>query len=217
MRKCTSCNINVNSNEDFCPLCQNKLIGQKEEPIFPTKVKLKTNILLKILLFISLVISIICGFIELCITNYLRYSLFVAGGLLSNLVVVYYILKNRHNILKFFGKTGITLITLSLIWYFCTKSTIITNYIIPSICIFELLFNLITFIVLRNNYIVNYLNLMILNIFILIVPILLIIFKCTTFNLLSYICFLLASIVLSGLVIFYFDEIAEELQKLFNL
>lgn len=217
MKKCTNCNINYNTSENFCPLCQNKLIGDCEVLVFPTKIRLASHMLFKILLFITLTISIICGFIELCITNHLKYSLFVIGGLFTNLVVVYHILKNRHNILRFIGKTGVIFIIIALIWYIVTKSMIITNYVIPSICIFELLFNLITFIVLRNKYIINYLSLILINIFILIVPIFLIIFKCTSFNLISYISLVFALIILIGLFIFYFDEIIEELKKLFNL
>lgn len=217
MKKCTSCNIKYNTNEKLCPLCQNKLIGKNNEEIFPTKIRLKTNLLCKILLFITFATSILCGFIELCISNKLKYSLFVIGGLATNLVVINNIIKNRHNILRFIGKTGIMFIIIALIWYFITKSMIITNYIIPSICIFELLFNLITFIILRNNYIINYLSLILINMFILIVPIILILFKCTTFNLISYISFAFALILLIGLFIFYLDEIIEELKKLFNL
>ncbi len=217
MKKCTSCNINYNTSENFCPLCQNKLIGENSEEVFPSKIRLKAHLLFKILLFITLAVSIICGFIELCISNHLKYSLFIIGGLFTNLVIVYHIIKNRHNVLRFIGKTGVIFIIIALIWYFITKSMIITNYIIPSICIFELLYNLITFIVLRNNYIINYLSLILINMFILIIPILLILFKCTSFNLISYISLVFALILLIGLFIFYFDEIIEELKKLFNL
>lgn len=217
MKKCTSCKINYNTNEDFCPLCQNKLIGKNSEEVFPTKIRLKAHLLFKILLFITLTLSIISAFIELCISSHLKYSIFVIGGLFTNLVVIYHIIKNHHNVLKFIGKTGIFSIIVALIWYFVTKSMIITNFIIPSICICELLFNLITFIVLRNNYIINYLSLILLNLFVLIIPILLIILKCTSFNLISYISFAFALILLIGLIIFYFNEIIEELKKIFNL
>ena len=96
MKKCTSCNIKYNTNEKLCPLCQNKLIGKNNEEIFPTKIRLKTNLLCKILLFITFATSILCGFIELCISNKLKYSLFVIGGLATNLVVINNIIKNLY-------------------------------------------------------------------------------------------------------------------------
>ena len=218
MKKCNNCNINFNTDESLCPLCQNILVGNNYEKIFPANIRLKTNsIILKILLFISLVVSIIVGFIELCISKQLHYTWFVLGGLLTNYILIYFILKNKQNILSLFGKYGLTLIILSLIWYIATKNTIITNYIIPSICIFELLFNVITFIVLKTNYLVNYLDIILLNLLLLILPMILILLKCTTFNILSYICFVFALIVLLGLIIFYFNEIKNELKKLFNI
>jgi len=218
MKKCASCNIDFNINENFCPLCQNKLVGNKDSQVFPSNIRLKTNtLILKWLLFISVTISIIVTFIEVYTSQKIWYSLFVIGGLFTNYIVIYYILKFKQDILKLFGKYGLILIILSLIWYIGTKNTFITNFIIPILCILELLFNLITFIVLRRNYIVNYLNLSLLNLLLVVVPIMLIIFKCTTFDILSYICIISALVVLMGLVIFYFDEIKMELKKIFNI
>ena len=218
MKICNNCHIKFNTDETLCPLCQNELVGKNIERIFPINIRLKTNTtILKILLFISLVTSIIVGFIELCISKQLHYTWFVLGGLLTNYILVYFILKNKQNVLNLFGKYGLTLILLSLIWYIATKNTIITNFIIPSICIFELLFNLITFIILKSNYLVNYLNIILLNILLLILPMILILLRCTTFNILSYICFVLALIILLGLIMFYFSEIKNELKKLFNI
>jgi len=201
----------------LCPLCQNKLLGNNEKKIFPTNIRLKTNIfILKWLLFISITLSIITTFVELYITNTIYYSLFIMGGLFTNYLIVYFILKNKENILKLLGKHGLVLIALSLLWYVATRNTIITNYIIPAFCIFELLFNIIAFIVLKNNYLFNYLNLILLNLLLLLVPIILMLFEYTTFNLLPYICFVFGLIVLIGLIIFYFDEIKTELKKIFN-
>lgn len=218
MKKCASCNIDFNTNEELCPLCQNKLTGINKTKVFPTNIRLRTNIIiLKWLLFISIVISIIVTFIEFYTSHKIWYSLFIIGGLFTNYIIIHYILKYKENILKLFGKYGVILITLSLIWYIATKNTFITNFIIPTFCILELLFNVITFIVLRTNYLVKHLNLILLNILLVLVPMALILFKCTTFDILSYISILFALIVLVGLVIFYFDEIKIEMKKIFNI
>lgn len=218
MKKCTNCNIKFNIEEQYCPLCQNKLLGKCTEKVFPSNVRLKTNVfILKLLFFVSLVLIIISGFIELYVSGKIYYSLFIIGGLLTNYIIVYYILKNKENVLNLFGKYGLILIILSFIWYVATKNVIITNYIIPFFSIFELIFNVVSFIILKNNYIVNYLKLILLNILLLILPVILLLFKCTTYNLLSYICFLFALIILVGLIIFYFDEIKMEFKKIFNI
>lgn len=218
MKLCKSCNITFNTKEKLCPLCQNKLLGTVENVVFPSNIRAKTNIfILKWLLFISLTTIIIMSFFEIYLNNVIYYTFFVGGGLLTNYLMTCFILKNKENILKLFGKYGLILIFLALIWFIATKNMIITNYIIPSFCMFELIFNVISFIVLKNNYLVNYLNLMLLNILLLLVPAILILLKCTTFDLLAYICLVLALILLTGLIIFYFDAIKNELKKIFNI
>lgn len=218
MKKCNSCNIKFNTKYKFCPLCQNKLIGNKYEDVFPTnnRQKVKT-LLMKYLLFFSLVVIIIANFIELYIFESIKYSGFLAGVLITNYVIIHFTLKNRKNILGLLGKYGVVLIILSLLWYFWIKSSIIIDYIIPGICICELVFNMIIFIILRSKYVVNYFSIILLNLVILILPLVLILLDLTTNNLLSYICFLLALIMLLWLIIFYFDDIKEELEKFLNL
>ena len=54
MKKCISCNIEFNTNEKFCPLCQNILIGSCSDLRFPTNTRYKANSLIKkIILFFS--------------------------------------------------------------------------------------------------------------------------------------------------------------------
>ncbi len=218
MKKCRECNIYFHTKEELCPLCQNKLVGNCKEKIFPTiTIFREKSLLLKILLFTSLSIIILSTFIELYISNKLCVTIFITGGLLSNYAVIFYILKNRQNVLELIGKNGLFLVTLLILWYLYTKQSVITNYVIPIICLLELGFNSIVFIILRKSYLVNYFKLIILNLILLLIPIILIILGLTTHNLLSYICFALALIVLSGIFIFYFEQVKEELKKIFNV
>ena len=55
------------------------------------------------------------------------------------------------------------------------------------------------------------------NIFLLLLPIGLVLLKQTSNNLMSYICCLLSIISLVGLLIFFFDAIKEEFNKMFNI
>lgn len=218
MKKCNSCNIKFNTKYRFCPLCQNRLIGNQYDDVFPTNRRLKVNaLLMKYILFISLVIVIISCFIELYIYQKINYSHIIAGILMTNYIIIHFTLKNRKNVLSLLGKYGFLLIVISLLWYFWIRSTIIVNYVIPGICICELLFNMTTFIILKSKYVVNYFSIILLNIVILVLPVVLIMLNLTTNNLLSYICFILALIILLWLIIFYYEDIKEELEKFFNL
>lgn len=218
MKNCPNCKIKFNIKENYCPLCQNKLNGTKSNLVFPTNIRLKTNILiLRMILFISVTIIIISGFIELYLKNNINYTVWILGGLITNYLVMYVILKNSQNILKFFEKYGLLLVVLTFLWYLGTRRQIIINYIIPSLCFCELLFNFITAIIIRSNYVVNYLRFILINVFLLILPIIFVLLGFTTSNLLSYICLIFALIVIIGLLIFYYDNIKEELRKLFNI
>ena len=116
-----------------------------------------------------------------------------------------------------FFKYGLIVVILLLMWYFVIKSPIITNYIIPSVCMFELLLNLIVGIVFRKNYLVKYSGHMLVNLILLFVPILLVGLGLTTNNIMAYLCSLFAVISIVGLVIFFYDDIKDELCKIFNV
>lgn len=218
MKNCPSCKIKFNTSEEQCPLCQNLLKGHGSNDVFPTNIKFKTDsAIFKTLLFISAVITILSIFIELYFSNSLKYTMLIFGGLISNLFVVYFILKNNQNVLKMVEKYGLLLVMLTLLWYIATKEVIITNYVIPLLCIFELVFILISFMVMKRNYVVNHLSLILLNIFLQFLPILLVLLGWTTYDFLSYISFVCALIIMVGLLIFFHDEIKSELKKIFDI
>lgn len=218
MKRCSSCNVEFNISDKYCPLCQNILTGECEDIMFPKNIRRKTNsIIIKILLFASIVILLVSGFIELMTIKELKYSYYIGLGLITNFIVVFYILKDYRNMSKILGAYGFIIISLLLIWYAFTKVKIITDYIIPSVCLFELLFNTIMSIILRKNYMVKYSGQIVLNAFLLLVPILLVELDLTSNNLMSYICCLLSIIYIVGLLIFFSDDIKEEFRKIFNV
>lgn len=218
MKSCKNCNIDVSTSKDFCPLCQNKLTGDSSVTIFPENIRFKKNfLLLKILLFSSIVIFTISIFVEQILYSSFKFTFYLGLGLLTNFYIIYFILKNTKNVLKMFGKYGITLLFITLIWYLQTKNKFIPNYVIPTIALFELIFNFITGLVLRGNYFSRYFSIIFLNILLLIVPSILVAVGVTTDPLYSYICLGFAILTISGLTIFCFEQIKEELIKMFNL
>lgn len=218
MKKCNSCNIEFNTNEKLCPLCQNILIGETTDVILAPNIRYKTNsLILKTILFISIVIFLICAFIEFNISKQFSWVNYVGLGLITNFLIIYLILKNSQNIYKVFVRYGFIIVLLLIMWYLYTKTTIITNYIIPIICLLELLFNVFIGIILRKNYLVKYSGQIIMNIFLCLVPIILVKLEFTTNNILSYICSLCSIITIIGLLIFFYDDIKEELSKIFNI
>ncbi|MGN1336971.1 MAG: DUF6320 domain-containing protein [Candidatus Coprovivens sp.] len=218
MKKCHSCKIEFNTSSKYCPLCQNVLVGEAKEIIFPKNIKLQTNsLIMRILLFCSLVMFTISCFIELMIIKHVHISLYVGLGLITNYIIIYYILRNSNNTYRMFARYGLLIIILLLIWYYVTGFKIFTNYIIPIVSISELIFNFIVVIIVRRNYLVKYTSTILMNLFLLIIPMIFVELKMTTNNVLSYVCCLFAIISIIGLLVFFFDDIKEELSKLFNI
>lgn len=218
MKKCNSCDILFNTTEKLCPLCQNKLSGECNNPVYAKNIRSTTNtLLLKILLFSSIAICIITSFFELYFSGIINYNIYIYLGFFTNFCIMNFIIKNSRNILKMFIMYGLILIVLILIWYYVTRLALITNYIIPIIALFELGFNLVTGIILKKNYLIKYFSLILINIILLVLPVILVSFGLTTNNLMSYICLVCALITISGLLIFFFDDIKEEICKIFNI
>lgn len=217
MKKCDKCNVSFNIDDNYCPLCNNKLSGTCEDIIFPKdNNELTRSLLLKTVLTVSILIFVISFITEMYFLNTFSISFLVVGFLIANYILIYYVLRNFDNILELIGKNGILVNILLILLFLYTRDDIITDFIIPLVCIFELIFNLIAFLILKKKYIFNYLKVFLLNICLLFIPLLLTIFNWSTSNYLSYLCFVFGLVSLGATVIFYFDELKEELKKIFN-
>ena len=165
MKKCHGCDINFNISSNTCPLCQNVLEDGSYETHFPSNIRRKTtNLITKILLFSSLNFLIIFGFIEFLITKNFHISFYILLGLVTNYIILSIIFKNLQNVLRIFSRYILVVIILLLIWFWVTKGHVITNYIIPSVCLFGVIFDFIVVLVLHKNYFVKYSSQIILNI-----------------------------------------------------
>ena len=96
MRICKKCNLKIKTDSDICPLCQNKLIGKKEENVFPLipNIYKKYFTFFKILLFISFIISLLCITVDLMINKY-HFSLFVILGFIFLLSFIFPNIQNK--------------------------------------------------------------------------------------------------------------------------
>lgn len=217
MKKCNKCNISYNIDDKYCPLCNNILTGNCEDTIFPKdNYYITRSLLLKTILMVSILIMIISLITEIYFMKKISLSLLIGGFLIANYILIYYVLKNFDNILELIGKNGVLINILLIVLFLYTKDKTITNYIIPLLCIFELIFNLVAFLILRKKYIFNYLKLFLLNICLLFIPLLLDILKWSTYKYFSYLCFVFGLVSLGTILIFYYDELWEELKKIFN-
>ena len=66
MKHCNNCQIDFNTNEKVCPLCQSKLQGTCKS-VYPTLSTKRNDLLLKIMLNVNLLIMIL--YVKVLIIN----------------------------------------------------------------------------------------------------------------------------------------------------
>lgn len=216
MKKCNSCNIKFNTTEKVCPLCQNKLVGNAEG-VFPINYRYKGTVMLnKIMLFLSISIFIVCAFIDYQLNTSFTWSPFVALGLITNFIVTHAIIRTYKDPIGMLGKYGVIITLIFFIWYFYTKEPVITNYLIPLLCLIEQGLTIVIGAIMRNTYIFRYFKIILANIVLSLIPVLLVSFDLVTKPLLAYICAMVSAITLIGIVIFYYEDLKDELSRIFN-
>ena len=219
MKTCLNCDISFNTYEKFCPLCQNKLTGSCKNYLFPhnKKYRNKQSIFHKILLFLCLVSSLIILFIDINISDKLTFSKVTILGIVTGYFVLNTIISNFYRPLKLFMKLGPIITIFILIWYFFTEVHILTNYIVPSICLLEILYNFVIYQVLKEKYFIHYSRMFIINLLFLLLPGFLSLIGLTTNNIMAHICFVLFATSLLSLFIFAHETIREEIKKMINI
>lgn len=212
MKECKSCHIKLNTNYEYCPFCQDKLEG-KSFSYYPKFKKKRSSKVLRIIVFISLLVALITGFIDFQIHSHLTWSIYVLLALLSNIIITYYIINSENDLHNMFVGYGLVLILIAIIWYLLTKLSYITDYIIPILCILIMIYT--SFISFFTK--VKPLSFLSINMIVVLVPILLVLGHYTINNLLCYLCILLFIIIILRLYFFHHDELKEELIKIFRI
>lgn len=102
MRECKACNIKVNGDKERCPLCRNDTLEinkKKSEALYPeiSNIK-KNNIVIKIMILLSVLISGICILVNYLVDEYLHWSAICIAGIIYAWVTILYSIKNNVNI-----------------------------------------------------------------------------------------------------------------------
>jgi hypothetical protein len=217
MKHCDKCDIDINTNEKVCPICQAKIKGESNS-VYPKLKNQTVDIVLKFIAFFSLVAVFISGYIDYIVNNKLTFSLFVMLGVLSFYIVVRYIFKSIHkNLLNVFYNIMMIVIILLFIWYGITKTNELVSIVIPIIIIIDLLLSTLLAVILRKNYIRKYIHVILMNVLFTFIPVLLVFFKFTTNLLTIHISFIFAVITVFYLIVFDFNSLKEEINKMFHI
>ena len=213
MRICKKCNLKIKTDSDICPLCQNKLIGKKEENVFPLipNIYKKYFTFFKILLFISFIISLLCITVDLTINKY-HFSLFVILGFICLFIILKTAFNNKESIFKSILSQLIILSCLSILWdYFTGFHRWSITYVIPILCIICSI-NLAILSIVLKDYLEQEIFYFICTILIGIIPLLFIVIDIPN-KIPSVISVLFNLICFITLLIFKFKDVKEELKR----
>ena len=220
MKHCDKCNVDVNSDLNYCPLCFNEIgNGDAEKPKLYSVTKekpreiIKTHTTRKIFAIISIAVVLICAII-----NYLTLTPFWSG--IVALSVVYLWIFVRHTIMSTRSAFEKILLQILGILAILILSNYVSgggwfmDYVLPSLLSLVLIIlNMILFISSRRKK--HEVSFLIIEILIVIVSI---IFMCICeFNLLHLISLCLAGLSIVGLIIMDGKNVFKELSKKFHL
>lgn len=212
--RCSSCNIEVHTNEKRCPICNNPIKGESKST-FNSKVKKRSDeFVIKIIGLLFIICTIITLFIEYKNNVLFVYSKYIISGLIFAFGIIYITSYNK-DLFKIIYKYSFFILIYLLALFFITKVNIIYEILVPSIVIANLILSFMLSLIIKKKYIIKYLNItliMILLSFIIYIPIHL--FK---FKILLNIAFLSGICMLLYLLFFYFYEVKEKTSRFLNI
>ena len=143
MKYCNSCNVSVVGKRKQCPLCQDRLTGDKfQEEVFPriAFIYREHSSYFKVMLLISIITATLAVAVNILMPDGGAWSLFVLGGLASVWASIITLINQRKNIPKNIVYQVITISITVLIWDLIIgwKGWSI-NYVIPLACVFAMI------------------------------------------------------------------------------
>lgn len=215
MKHCNSCNIDINTEEKVCPLCQARLTGECT-PVFPVPSVKKMDLFLNILLYLVIIGIAATGYIDYYPDKTFTYSIYaLCGGISGYVLFRYFVKKVRKDLIGFFFNISIICLILLSGWYYFTRWQLIMDYIIPGITIVDLVASTIMALILKQKYTRKYVHIIVMNVFFGFVPLLLVLLKIAADPMLAQISMILAIVTILGLIIFDFNSLKEEIARMF--
>lgn len=216
MRFCNNCNVSVVGKRKICPLCQDRLTGDKpQEEIFPkiSFVYREYSLFFKVMLLVSIITATLSVAVNILIPDSGAWSFLILGGLGSVWASLITLINQRKNIPKNIVYQVMTISIIALIWDLLTgwKGWSI-NYVIPTVCVFAMI-SMAIISKIRKLYIEDYILYIIIDALFGIVPIIFVIFGFLDVLYPSIICISTSIISLSTIIIFEDRSLMAEIKR----
>ena len=215
---CNHCKVYVRDGKDKCPLCGNLLMynekSNREEAIYPViPPAYERHLAIRILVFISIVASVISFFIYNLFPTSVNWPVLVVLGIISTWLSITYALRKRSNITKTIMWQVFIMSLLSIIWdWKIGWRGWSLDYAIPFMCIAAIIVMYVTAKVMRLG-VGHYIAYFLLGGLFGIIPGLFILLNLVNVDYPSIISVAVSIIFISAIVIFQGENILSELQK----
>ncbi|MBQ6809250.1 MAG: hypothetical protein IJP09_00910 [Clostridia bacterium] len=219
MKHCSKCKLDVRTNSEVCPLCQNKLTGENEEAMYPTipTIYKKFELFFKIFFMASIGLAVVCVATNLMFSPSNAWWPFAVFGIFCIWLSVFHIIKRRKNIPKTILTQAVISAVLCVIWDFWTGwHGWSIDFVLPIIFTVAMIG---LFIVARclklkeQEYIMHFTTIVVFCI----ITVIFYALDITNIVIPSIICFSSGIITLAALIIFDGKSMKEELRKRFHL
>jgi hypothetical protein len=222
MKYCDKCKIEINTLEDYCPLCHQSLQGEatkKTKEKYPEYVSINRKIYpitKKILLFATITSIVILLMINLIDYSGQLWAIIPIGGIIFFWLLVSIGVFSKNNIAqKLVFLTSLLIGLLVLIDQMTLKAGWSHNYLLPFLLLACNLAISVIILIKRMDY-RDYILYLLTIVFLSIVPIVLVIFKVITIKWPAIIAFGLALFILLFIIFFFPKSIKDEIKKRFH-
>lgn len=226
MKYCSKCDVNIAASREDCPLCQAPLEpmlnaganagGEDVFPHIPTIYR-QYNLFFRILIFISVVISVAAFFVNLMLPQTGWWCLFVIAGVLCVWANVATIIRKRRNIQKALLYQVVILSGMGVLWDLMTGwHGWSIEYVIPCVCVAAMVALAILYKVLKVPISAYLLYFDVVSLFG-IIPIVFYLTGALDVYIPSLVCVACSLISLAALIVFAGDSMLAELRRRFHL
>lgn len=217
MKFCNKCKLSVVGQRKYCPLCQSELKNSDDDdrevfPIIPT-IFHQYSLFFRILIFLSVVASVVSVMINIMFPTKNIWSLFVVAGIGCFWVGTAIAISKRTNIHKNILYQVVLISTLAVLWDFWTSwHAWSVNYVIPIVCIGAMI-SMAIIAKVTHLYVRDYMIYLLIDGLFGIVPIVFLLVGILTIKYPSLICIAVSIISLVSLLLFERDNMRSELNR----
>ena len=224
MKECRKCKIKIETKHEYCPLCHQKLVGETSEKfmeVYP--IKEQHHIIIpvytqKIIIFISILLIIIVGVVNLFTKQYGFWSIIPIGVIFYSWLLMKYTVLSKRKMHRRINGTNIIIILLVVFINLVTSRDNLwsIDYVLPSL-IMANNFIIMLLMIIKNKEFKHYAKTLLLLALFSSIPLILFTVGLTQVYTMAVLTFSHGILIILFMLIFYPKVLRDVLSKLFHI